>query len=39
MSIKGSGTKISGIYYFILPQEEKQRIQKELKTQLEVNIE
>lgn len=39
MSIKGSGTKISGIYYFIVPQEEKQRIQKELKTQLEVNVE
>jgi polyisoprenyl-teichoic acid--peptidoglycan teichoic acid transferase len=35
MTIKGSGTKISGIYYYIVPDQEKQRIQTELKTQLE----
>ncbi|MFP5116377.1 polyisoprenyl-teichoic acid--peptidoglycan teichoic acid transferase TagU [Bacillaceae bacterium C204] len=35
MTIKGNGTKINGIYYFIVPDDEKQRIQTELKTQLE----
>jgi polyisoprenyl-teichoic acid--peptidoglycan teichoic acid transferase len=36
MTIKGGGTKINGIYYYIVPQEEKQRIQSELKTQLDI---
>lgn len=36
MTIKGSGTKIKGIYYYIVPNNEKQRIQTELKTQLEI---
>jgi polyisoprenyl-teichoic acid--peptidoglycan teichoic acid transferase len=35
MTVKGSGTKINGIYYYIVPGDEKQRIQSELKTQLE----
>jgi LCP family protein required for cell wall assembly len=35
MTIKGNGTKINGIYYLIVPDDEKQRIQTELKTQLE----
>lgn len=35
MTIKGNGTKINGIYYYIVPNDEKQRIQTELKTQLE----
>jgi LCP family protein required for cell wall assembly len=35
MTVKGSGTKINGIYYYIVPDDEKQRIQSELKTQLE----
>lgn len=36
MSITGSGTKISGIYYYTVSDEEKQRIQNELKTQLDL---
>ncbi|MBT2734693.1 LytR family transcriptional regulator [Bacillus sp. ISL-7] len=36
MTIKGGGTKINGIYYYIVPQDEKQRIQSELKTQLDI---
>jgi len=35
MTIKGNGKKINGIYYLIVPDDEKQRIQTELKTQLE----
>jgi polyisoprenyl-teichoic acid--peptidoglycan teichoic acid transferase len=35
MTIKGKGTRISGVYYYIVPDDEKQRIQTELKTQLE----
>jgi polyisoprenyl-teichoic acid--peptidoglycan teichoic acid transferase len=35
MTIKGTGTKMNGIYYYIVPDDEKQRIQTELKTQLE----
>lgn len=35
MTIKGNGTKINGIYYYIVPDDEKQRLQTELKTQLE----
>jgi hypothetical protein len=34
--IKGSGTTIVKIYYFIVPQDEKLRIQSELKAQLEI---
>lgn len=37
MEIKESGTKINSIYYGIVSQEEKRRVQKELKTQLELN--
>lgn len=36
MEIKGAGTKIDGIYYFSVAQEEQQRIQNELKAQLEL---
>jgi polyisoprenyl-teichoic acid--peptidoglycan teichoic acid transferase len=35
MTIKGKGTRINGIYYYVVPDDEKQRIQTELKTQLE----
>ncbi|MBV7505700.1 LytR family transcriptional regulator [Bacillus sp. sid0103] len=35
MTIKGKGTRMNGIYYYIVPDDEKQRIQTELKTQLE----
>lgn len=37
MEIKGNGTKINGIYYLQVPQTEKQRVQNELKAQLELN--
>jgi polyisoprenyl-teichoic acid--peptidoglycan teichoic acid transferase len=36
MEIKSQGTKINGIYYGIVSDAEKQRIQTELKTQLEL---
>ncbi|MDQ6600376.1 polyisoprenyl-teichoic acid--peptidoglycan teichoic acid transferase TagU [Bacillus salipaludis] len=36
MSIKGNGAMINHIYYYIVPDAEKQRIQKELKAQLEL---
>ncbi|WP_286229712.1 LytR family transcriptional regulator [Neobacillus mesonae] len=36
MSIKGNGTKINGIYYYIVDDAEKQRLHDELKAQLEV---
>lgn len=36
MEIRSQGTKINGIYYGIVSGEEKQRIQTELKTQLEL---
>ncbi|MBI0577741.1 LytR family transcriptional regulator [Neobacillus cucumis] len=36
MSIKGNGTKINGIYYFIVSDQEKQRLQKELRAQLDL---
>ncbi|CAH0346544.1 LytR family transcriptional regulator [Bacillus sp. CECT 9360] len=36
MAIESSGTTINGIYYGIVSDEEKQRVQKELKTQLEI---
>lgn len=35
MTIKGKGTRINGIYYYVVPDDEKQQIQNELKTQLE----
>ncbi|MFH7818895.1 polyisoprenyl-teichoic acid--peptidoglycan teichoic acid transferase TagU [Neobacillus thermocopriae] len=38
MEIKEQGTKINGIYYGIVSNEEKQRIQNELKAQLELNL-
>ena len=37
MEIKSQGTKIEGIYYGIIADEEKQRIQNDMKVQLEVN--
>lgn len=37
MEIKSQGTKIDGIYYGLVSLEEKQRIQTELRTQLELN--
>lgn len=37
MTISGSGTKINGIYYLQVSDEEKQRLQTELKTHLELN--
>ncbi|MBL4955067.1 LytR family transcriptional regulator [Neobacillus sp. OS1-32] len=37
MTIKGSGTKINGIYYYIVPDAEKQRLHDELAAQLEIN--
>ena len=35
MTIKGNGTRINGIYYYIVPDDEKERLQTEMKTQLE----
>ncbi|WP_419881626.1 LytR family transcriptional regulator [Peribacillus sp. B-H-3] len=37
MSIKETGTMINKIYYGLVADDEKQRIQKEMKTQLELN--
>lgn len=37
MTIKENGTKINGIYYGIVSEEEKQRVQNEMKAQLEIN--
>jgi LCP family protein required for cell wall assembly len=36
MTISGTGTKINGIYYLQIPEEEKLRVQNELKAQLEL---
>nr|WP_263324282.1 LytR family transcriptional regulator [Neobacillus sp. Marseille-Q6967] len=36
MEIKSQGTKINGVYYGIVSAEEKQRVQSELKAQLEL---
>ncbi|WP_066055755.1 polyisoprenyl-teichoic acid--peptidoglycan teichoic acid transferase TagU [Robertmurraya korlensis] len=36
LQLTGSGTKISGIYYLIISDDEKARVQNELKTQLEL---
>ncbi|MBS4190174.1 LytR family transcriptional regulator [Bacillus sp. FJAT-49705] len=36
ISIEGNGTKINHIYYLIVPDEEKQRVQDELKRHLEI---
>lgn len=36
MTIEGEGTKIGGVYYYIVGDEEKQRLHDELKTQLEM---
>lgn len=35
LQIKGSGTKINGIYYFQVPEEERSRVSNELKAHLE----
>jgi len=35
MTIKGNGTRINGIYYYVVPDDEKERLQTEMKTQLE----
>jgi polyisoprenyl-teichoic acid--peptidoglycan teichoic acid transferase len=35
--IAGEGTKIGGIYYYIVPEEEKQKVQSELKDHLDLN--
>lgn len=35
--IKGSGTKIDKVYYFIVPEDEKLKLQQGLKTHLELN--
>lgn len=37
MTISGNGTKINGIYYLIVSDVEKQRVQNELKKHLELN--
>jgi polyisoprenyl-teichoic acid--peptidoglycan teichoic acid transferase len=37
MSMNGNGAMINKIYYYIVPEAEKQRLQKELKAQLEIN--
>lgn len=37
MEIKGTGTTINKIYYLVISPEEKQRVQDELKTHLELN--
>lgn len=37
MTIKENGTKINGIYYGIVNEEERQRVQNEMKAQLEIN--
>jgi polyisoprenyl-teichoic acid--peptidoglycan teichoic acid transferase len=36
MEIKGAGTKIDGIYYLQIPEDERLRVQTELKAQLEL---
>lgn len=36
MEIKGQGTRINGIYYLQIPQDEQLRVQNELKAQLEL---
>ncbi|MGG1486457.1 LytR family transcriptional regulator [Peribacillus castrilensis] len=36
-SINGNGTKIDGIYYYIVSDEEKEKVQSELKEQLSIN--
>jgi polyisoprenyl-teichoic acid--peptidoglycan teichoic acid transferase len=35
-SINGNGTKIDGIYYYIVSDEEKEKVQSELKEQLSI---
>ncbi|MEH7442642.1 LytR family transcriptional regulator [Bacillus sp. JJ1122] len=36
MEVSGSGTKIDGIYYYMVPDEEKQKLQQALKEHLEL---
>ncbi|UXH43182.1 LytR family transcriptional regulator [Rossellomorea vietnamensis] len=35
--IAGEGTKIGGIYYYLVPEEERQKVQSELKDHLDLN--
>lgn len=35
--IAGEGTKIGGIYYYIVPEEERQKVQSDLKDHLDLN--
>ncbi|MEH7081525.1 LytR family transcriptional regulator [Neobacillus drentensis] len=35
MTIEGKGTRINGIYYYVVSDDEKERLQTEMKTQLE----
>ncbi|MFB5195072.1 LytR family transcriptional regulator [Neobacillus sp. KR4-4] len=35
MTIEGKGTRMNGIYYYVVPADEKERLQTEMKTQLE----
>jgi polyisoprenyl-teichoic acid--peptidoglycan teichoic acid transferase len=37
ITISGNGTKIGGVYYLVIPDEEKQRVQGVLKTHLELD--
>ncbi|MEH7444917.1 hypothetical protein V7201_21675 [Bacillus sp. JJ1122] len=36
IELKGTGSKMDGIYYYQVDESEKQRVQKELKTHLEI---
>jgi polyisoprenyl-teichoic acid--peptidoglycan teichoic acid transferase len=36
MEVSGSGTKIDGVYYYLVPDEEKQKLQQALKKHLEL---
>lgn len=36
MEVSGSGTKIDGVYYYLVPDEEKQKLQQALKEHLEL---
>jgi hypothetical protein len=36
--LNGKGTMINSVYYILVPDQEKQRIQNELKSQLDINL-
>ncbi len=36
MAINGSGTTMNGIYYFVVPEDEKKRVQEKLQSHLEI---